>query len=106
MHSRTVAGDLRRCHPRSDESHLRARTGRSPCPGALRTINTACAILISAWLAWGQATPAPAAPPAGTPPAEKPVLVLIDPAHGGSDPGALLTPSVSEKEVTLAVARR
>ena len=34
------------------------------------------------------------------------MIILIDAAHGGNDPGALLTPSVSEKEVTLAVARR
>jgi N-acetylmuramoyl-L-alanine amidase len=34
------------------------------------------------------------------------VVILIDAAHGGNDPGALLTPSVSEKEVTLAIARR
>src|SRR5258708_2330632 len=74
--------------------------------GAMRTTNTAYAIFISACVAWGQAAPAPVAPPAVPAPAEKPVLILIDPAHGGSDPGALLTPSVSEKEVTLAVARR
>jgi N-acetylmuramoyl-L-alanine amidase len=74
--------------------------------GAMRTINTACAIFISGCVAWGQAAPTPIAPPSSPAPTEKPLLVLIDPAHGGSDPGALLTPSVSEKEVTLAVARR
>ena len=31
---------------------------------------------------------------------------MIDAAHGGSDPGALLTPSTAEKEVTLIIARR
>ncbi|MEA3470825.1 MAG: N-acetylmuramoyl-L-alanine amidase [Thermodesulfobacteriota bacterium] len=31
--------------------------------------------------------------------------VVIDPAHGGSDSGVTLTRSVSEKEVTLAIAK-
>ncbi|MBN2179308.1 MAG: N-acetylmuramoyl-L-alanine amidase [Deltaproteobacteria bacterium] len=31
--------------------------------------------------------------------------VVIDPAHGGSDSGVILTRSVSEKEVTLAIAK-
>ena len=39
-------------------------------------------------------------------PTEKPLIILIDAAHGGSDPGAILTPSVTEKDVTLAIARR
>ncbi len=38
--------------------------------------------------------------------AEKPLLIVIDPAHGGSDAGALLTPSTSEKDITLNIARR
>ena len=67
----------------------------------------AALICISGCVAWSQATPPPATvQPATPPPAARPVLILIDAAHGGSDPGAILTPSVSEKEVTLAVARR
>jgi N-acetylmuramoyl-L-alanine amidase len=31
--------------------------------------------------------------------------VIIDPAHGGSDPGVALSRSVNEKEVTLAIAK-
>jgi len=31
--------------------------------------------------------------------------VVIDPAHGGSDPGVALSRSVNEKEVTLAIAK-
>ena len=46
---------------------------------------------------------APAAPPQIT---ERPLLIMIDPAHGGTDPGALLAPSAPEKEITLNVARR
>ena len=39
-------------------------------------------------------------------PAQKPFLVLIDPAHGGSDTGALITPTAAEKDINLNVARR
>ncbi|HUI84028.1 MAG TPA: N-acetylmuramoyl-L-alanine amidase [Candidatus Binatia bacterium] len=65
--------------------------------------------------------PPPPAPPAPTPRAEAPAqtaaptpnlpaaprfMVLIDPAHGGSDSGASITPSLLEKDVVLALARR
>ena len=33
-------------------------------------------------------------------------LVLIDPAHGGSETGAMLNPAIPEKDVNLAFARR
>jgi N-acetylmuramoyl-L-alanine amidase len=33
-------------------------------------------------------------------------LVLIDPAHGGADVGAAITPDVAEKDLVLALARR
>ena len=33
-------------------------------------------------------------------------LVLIDPAHGGTDSGASITPTLVEKDVVLALARR
>jgi len=33
-------------------------------------------------------------------------LVMIDPAHGGSESGAVLNPLILEKDVTLALARR
>ncbi|MGB8769172.1 MAG: N-acetylmuramoyl-L-alanine amidase [Candidatus Korobacteraceae bacterium] len=45
----------------------------------------------------------PAPPP--PPPAAPRFLVLIDPAHGGSDIGAAITPSLPEKDVVLALAR-
>ena len=32
--------------------------------------------------------------------------MLIDPAHGGADSGASITPSLVEKDVVLALARR
>lgn len=71
---------------------------------ALRLLATAALICGLGGGAWGQTTTV--VPPATPAQIEKPVLILIDAAHGGSDPGARLTPSVSEKEVTLAVARR
>lgn len=49
-------------------------------------------------------TSVPAAPSA--PPVEKPILILIDPAHGGSDAGALITPTAAEKDINLNMARR
>ncbi len=67
--------------------------------------------------------PAPAPPPQEAPPPPVPAttqtpapqprqpaaprfLVLIDPAHGGNDIGAAITPSLPEKDVVLALARR
>src|SRR5438045_3636642 len=53
-----------------------------------------------------QSLPAPQATPAPmTPPPPRP-LVIIDPAHGGSESGAVLNPLILEKDVTLALARR
>ncbi|MGB8890040.1 MAG: N-acetylmuramoyl-L-alanine amidase [Candidatus Korobacteraceae bacterium] len=52
-----------------------------------------------------QAPPQAAAPPP-KPPAVPRFLVLIDPAHGGSDTGATITPTLAEKDVVLALARR
>jgi len=58
-----------------------------------------------------EATPAQQAPaqtqaPPPKPPAGPRFLVLIDPAHGGSDNGASITASLVEKDVVLALARR
>src|SRR5215470_13389728 len=47
------------------------------------------------------AAPSPPAQP--SPPR---YVVMIDPAHGGSDAGAALNPAMPEKDVTLAFARR
>ncbi len=49
---------------------------------------------------------APVSPPQPRQPAAPRFLVLIDPAHGGNDVGAAITPSLSEKEVVLTLARR
>ena len=52
----------------------------------------------------------PSNAPVGTPQPQKPsaprFLVLIDAAHGGADIGAAITPSLAEKDVVLALARR
>ena len=49
---------------------------------------------------------APAAAPQPRQPAAPRFLVLIDPAHGGADIGSAITPSLQEKDVVLALARR
>lgn len=56
----------------------------------------------------GSATqPSPSVPAQATAvPADKPLFLIIDAAHGGTDTGALLTPAVAEKDITLNVARR
>jgi len=54
-------------------------------------------------------TPATLSPPGQPPPPSSPTpkpLVMIDPAHGGSESGAALNPAILEKDVTLAMARR
>ncbi len=56
-------------------------------------------------------TPQPQAPSASAtaqpkPPSTPRFLVIIDPAHGGNDSGAAITPNLVEKDVVLALARR
>ena len=50
--------------------------------------------------------PVPAAPPAAAPQVAPRFLVLLDAAHGGSDTGARLTPTLLEKDLTLDFAGR
>jgi N-acetylmuramoyl-L-alanine amidase len=45
-------------------------------------------------------------PPAVTSLREKPIVIAIDPGHGGEDPGAQGPHGIEEKDVTLAIARR
>lgn len=69
-------------------------------------------LLLLSPLAFGQNLPAVAPPanqtPAATqaPPAVRALVIMIDPAHGGSDLGAALNEAIPEKDVTLAIARR
>jgi N-acetylmuramoyl-L-alanine amidase len=39
-------------------------------------------------------------------PAQHVLLIMIDAAHGGSEPGAALNAAIPEKDVTLSIARR
>ena len=50
------------------------------------------------------ASAAPQAPPAV--PRQRKVVIVIDPGHGGEDPGATGPDGVHEKTVTLAIAKR
>lgn len=52
----------------------------------------------------GAGAPVPARKPAAKSPAVKP-LIVIDPGHGGQDPGAVSANNLHEKNVTLATAR-
>jgi len=47
-----------------------------------------------------------AAQPADAPATQRPFLIMIDAAHGGSESGAVLNTTLAEKDVTLSVARR
>jgi N-acetylmuramoyl-L-alanine amidase len=101
-----------------------------------RCAATAGALLFALTLIGAQSVPAPAAsqaqtqsqpstaptqpsqsspiqtPPGQTQPPIQPVvtppkpLIMIDAAHGGSESGAVLNPTILEKDVTLALARR
>ena len=58
-----------------------------------------------------QATPSPqpsiqASPSPTLPPRPIRTLILLDPAHGGPDPGARLTGNLLEKDLTLAFSNR
>src|SRR6476646_11868628 len=64
-------------------------------------------------VAVGQITPQPAVPTPQAPQNATPVpthapalLIMIDPAHGGTDSGAALNAAFPEKDVTLVLARR
>ena len=56
----------------------------------------------------GSSPASPPATPQSTEHLPRPAgfLVVIDPAHGGSDPGARITPSLQEKEITLSMGRK
>ncbi len=50
--------------------------------------------------------PAPASSPAQSQARNTRFLILLDPAHGGDDTGARLSPDMLEKDVTLAISFR
>ena len=56
-----------------------------------------------------QSTPPPAAERSPSPPAlapQRPIIVTIDPGHGGEDPGAIGKRGTYEKDVTLSIAKK
>jgi N-acetylmuramoyl-L-alanine amidase len=50
--------------------------------------------------------PASPAPPQVQIPSPPPFFVMIDPGHGGDDPGAIFAGKLVEKDITLALGRR
>ncbi len=48
----------------------------------------------------------PTPPPTKSAPSQRPVLIAIDPGHGGEDPGAIGPSGTREKDVVLQIARR
>ncbi len=68
----------------------------------------ASVLLPSGWLAAHAGSPQPASPGATTAsraaPRAKPPLVMLDPGHGGKDPGAIGVSGTHEKSITLAAA--
>ena len=87
----TAAADGQLCRRRQD--HHRG-CGASSASSAAARSRAAGASTAADHCAAAQATRAPR------------FLVLIDPAHGGGDSGAAITPSLAEKDVVLALARR
>jgi N-acetylmuramoyl-L-alanine amidase len=54
-------------------------------------------------------TPKPAAPspkPAEPPSSRQPLLIALDPGHGGEDPGAIGRNGTREKDIVLSIAKR
>ncbi len=47
-----------------------------------------------------------APPPVKSAPSQRPILIAIDPGHGGEDPGAMGPNGTREKDVVLQIARR
>ncbi len=79
----------------ADQSLNRRIPQARPLP--LRRVNA------TNWSVTRLARHSPAVQQVSTPP--KP-LIMIDPAHGGSESGAVLNPAILEKDITLALARR
>jgi N-acetylmuramoyl-L-alanine amidase len=50
-------------------------------------------------------TPVPLKPPVSGSPALRDILIVIDPGHGGEDPGAIGPNKLREKDITLKISR-
>jgi N-acetylmuramoyl-L-alanine amidase len=53
-----------------------------------------------------QSMPAPQSPSANAPPTQRRYFAIVDASHGGDDRGEALSATLSEKDVTVAFARR
>ncbi|SRR5258708_7738213 len=91
------------------------RWNRSASHGRVSSLPVAAtlySLLLSSHLLFGQDAPIVTTPANQTPaasqatPPQHSLLILIDPAHGGSETGAALNAAMPEKDVTLAIARR
>jgi N-acetylmuramoyl-L-alanine amidase len=101
-----------RTHPpqqRRSDVRSAALVSQSSSSRSLRNLPVLCgyklfapAVLFFASLAVSQtaSTPSATVPPRST------ALIMLDPAHGGSDSGAALNAAFPEKDVTLVFARR
>src|SRR3990172_7492439 len=95
-------GSARSCGPRGDARPC-GRGAPRLAPRALgrgRGLAPGCA-LAARRLPWGE--PAPGAESAKV---ARLALIVIDPGHGGEDPGAIGRLGSREKDITLTIARR
>jgi N-acetylmuramoyl-L-alanine amidase len=94
--------------------------GTGTPPGTVAGPEAAPAPATAAPAAPAAARPAPAGPPGAfasqgpdpsarntrLPPGKRPLVIAIDPGHGGEDPGAIGPTGLREKDVVLAISRR
>ncbi|HKW17697.1 MAG TPA: N-acetylmuramoyl-L-alanine amidase [Terriglobales bacterium] len=85
------------------------RSNRSRFPFYLAATTALLTLSLGLILAQTTTSPSNQAGPSGTvvaPVAPSRPMVMIDPAHGGTESGAVLSPTLLEKDVTLALAHR
>lgn len=91
---------------------MHSNSGRGVWTAILGLFSAICLVLLLLAISLAQtpSTPANPAPVGGSPPSSSQVqprpVVMLDPAHGGTESGAVLNPTLLEKDVTLALARR
>jgi N-acetylmuramoyl-L-alanine amidase len=79
-------------------------TGPLPSASGLQSASPPSSDMVVAAATLGSA-PIPARPKANAPTKVELPLVVIDPGHGGQDPGAIARNGTYEKDITLAMAR-
>ena len=87
----------------------------APAPAPAQSPTTPGAATAAAPPVSIETTPTASAAPSSSTPASQPAhpsippasfLVVIDPGHGGDDPGARIAPNLLEKDITLSLARK